>query len=149
MSSVPVASGELSRTISSLRSAAVPAFSVREPLRRRSTPVRMAAVGVAALATALAVAWGIREWVTRGDADPPADIPLSTVELPARSVSVLAFENRGGSEGSGILAEGIPETVLHQLGLVPGVTVIARSSSFAFSRTRFCFCGKFLPARLM
>ena len=110
----------------------VQAPTSREPLRNRRTPVRMAAVGVAALATALAVGWGIREWVTRGDADPPADVPLSAVELPARSVAVLAFENRGGSEGSGILAEGIPETVLHQLGLVPGLTVIARGSSFAF-----------------
>ena len=33
---------------------------------------------------------------------------------------------------SGTLAEGIPETVLHQLGLLPGLTVIARGSSFAF-----------------
>jgi TolB-like protein len=52
--------------------------------------------------------------------------------LPSRSVAVLAFENRGGSKSTGILAEGIPETVMHQLGQMPGLTVIARGSSFAF-----------------
>ena len=31
-----------------------------------------------------------------------------------------------------MLAEGIPETVMHQLGLMRGLTVIARGSSFAF-----------------
>jgi TolB-like protein/DNA-binding winged helix-turn-helix (wHTH) protein/Tfp pilus assembly protein PilF len=51
--------------------------------------------------------------------------------LPARSVAVLAFADRGGSEGTD-LADGIPENVLHQLGRFPGLTVIARGSSFAF-----------------
>ena len=45
---------------------------------------------------------------------------------------MLAFENRGGRRGTGILAEGIPETVLHSLARLPGLTVIARGSSFAF-----------------
>jgi TolB-like protein len=45
---------------------------------------------------------------------------------------VLAFEDRGGSPGTDVLAEGIPETVLYQLALMRGLTVIARGSSFAF-----------------
>ena len=62
----------------------------------------------------------------------PAEVTLSDAPLPARSVAVLAFENRGGAPGTDILAEGIPETVLHQLAQFPGLTVIARGSSFAF-----------------
>ena len=87
---------------------------------------------MAAVAAVLAFGWGVREWGARDDPKPSDDLPLASTELPARSVAVLAFENRGGSEGSGTLAEGIPETVLHQLGLLPGLTVIARGSSFAF-----------------
>jgi TolB-like protein/cytochrome c-type biogenesis protein CcmH/NrfG len=45
---------------------------------------------------------------------------------------VLAFADRGGADGTDILAQGIPETVLHQLARFPGLTVIARGSSFAF-----------------
>jgi TolB-like protein/DNA-binding winged helix-turn-helix (wHTH) protein len=62
----------------------------------------------------------------------PADETVSTTPLPARSVAVLSFEDRGGLEGTDILAQGIPETVLHQLARIPGLTVIARGSSFAF-----------------
>lgn len=93
---------------------------------------RVAVIAIAAVAAAIAVGWAAREWGARDEAKPSDELPLTTAELPARSVAVLAFENRGGSEGSGILAEGIPETVLHQLGLLPGLTVIARGSSFAF-----------------
>ncbi len=99
---------------------------------RNMGPVRLTAIAMAAVALVLAFGWVIREWVAHDDSTPPDEFSLPMTELPSRSVAVLAFENRGGSEGSGILAEGIPETVLHQLGLLPGVTVIARGSSFAF-----------------
>ena len=95
-------------------------------------PARLALIAVAAIIAAIAIGWGIREWIGRDAGNATDDLALATGELPARSIAVLAFENRGGSEGSGILAEGIPETVLHQLGLLPGLTVIARRSSFAF-----------------
>ena len=86
--------------------------------------VRLAAFAMAAVAVVFAFGWAVREWGARDDTRPSDELPLASVELPARSVAVLAFENRGGSEGSGTLAEGIPETVLHQLGLLPGLTVI-------------------------
>ena len=93
---------------------------------------RIAAIAIAALAATIAIGWAVREWGSRDHPKSSDDLPLATTELPARSVAVLAFENRGGSDESGVLAEGIPETVLHQLGLLPGLTVIARGSSFAF-----------------
>ena len=99
---------------------------------RKQGPVRLAALAIAAVAAVLAIGWAVRDWAARDDARRSEDIPLAAVELPARSVAVLAFENRGGSEGSGVLAAGIPETVSVQLGLLPGLTVIASGSSFAF-----------------
>ena len=99
---------------------------------RKQPPLRLAALAIAAIAVVLAFGWAVREREARDDSSASDVLPLTPVELPARSVAVLAFENRGGSDGSGTLAEGIPETVLHQLGLVPGLTVIARGSSFAF-----------------
>jgi len=83
---------------------------------------------------ALAVAAGAGIWMLadRGRDAPPGGTAITSQSLPARSVAVLAFEDRSGTAGSGILAEGIPETVLHQLARLPGVTVIARGSSFAF-----------------
>jgi TolB-like protein len=95
-------------------------------------PIRMATYAVAALAAVLAFGWAIREWGSRDESRTSDELPLATTELPSHSVAVLAFENRGGSEGSSVLAEGIPETILHHLGLVPGLTVIARGSSFSF-----------------
>ena len=94
---------------------------------------RIGLIGVAALVAALlAYGWYARERHAREAATTPAETSLAATELPSRSVAVLAFENRGGSKSTGILAEGIPETVMHQLGQMPGLTVIARGSSFAF-----------------
>ncbi|MEX2151347.1 MAG: winged helix-turn-helix domain-containing protein [Steroidobacteraceae bacterium] len=84
------------------------------------------------LALALVAATGAWLLLDRERAAVPGDEAVSTTPLPARSVAVLAFEDRGGSAGTDILAQGIPETVLHQLARFPGLTVIARGSSFAF-----------------
>ena len=98
---------------------------------RSNRRMLLAVVAMGAVMVALAIGWAVREWGARDEA--PSDEPaLAPVELPARNVAVLAFENRGGSDESGILAEGVPETILHQLGLLPGLTVIAPGSSFAF-----------------
>ena len=97
--------------------------------RLKSRLARRGAAVVAILAAAFLV-YGWYQHVTR-DLGPQADSRAATL-LPARSVAVLPFEDRGGSRGTDVLAEGIPETVMHQLSLLKGLTVIARSSSFAF-----------------
>ncbi len=88
----------------------------------------------AAFAAALATAIGLGSWwiLERDPAPVAGPAAVTAAPLPVRSVAVLAFENRGGSPGTDVLAEGIPETVLHQLARLPGLTVIARGSSFAF-----------------
>jgi TolB-like protein len=94
---------------------------------------RLAALGVAVLAAAvLAYGWYVRGQQSHEAATPTEESSLPTAELPSRSIAVLAFEDRGGSSGSDVLAEGIPETVMVQLGLMRGLTVIARGSAFAF-----------------
>ncbi len=94
---------------------------------------RFGLIGAAALVAALlAYAWYAREQNAREAATTTVETLPAAAELPAHSIAVLAFENRGGSSGTDVLAEGIPETVLHQLALMKGLTVIARGSSFAF-----------------
>lgn len=84
------------------------------------------------LALALIAAVGAFLLLDRGRQTDPEEVATAGAPLPARGVAVLAFEDRGGSEGTDILAQGIPETVLHQLARLPGLMVIARGSSFAF-----------------
>jgi TolB-like protein/DNA-binding winged helix-turn-helix (wHTH) protein/Flp pilus assembly protein TadD len=84
------------------------------------------------LTLALVAAAGAWLLLDRGRETDPGDEETPNASLPVRSVAVLAFKDRGGAEGTDILAEGIPETVLHQLARFPGLTVIARGSSFAF-----------------
>ena len=48
------------------------------------------------------------------------------------SVAVLPFSELGRDGGPGFLGDGIADTVLHVLGQVDGLTVSARTSSFAF-----------------
>jgi TolB-like protein/Tfp pilus assembly protein PilF len=95
-------------------------------------PAGLAAIGAVALVAAILVYVGIQRDPEEREAA-TADLPMAAAsELPARSVAVLVFEDRGGSGGSDVLAEGIPETVMHQLSLMKGLTVISRKSSFAF-----------------
>ena len=51
---------------------------------------------------------------------------------PERSIAVLPFENVGSTKEGTTLAPGIAEAVLHQLASVRELTVVARTSSFAF-----------------
>lgn len=48
------------------------------------------------------------------------------------AIAVLPFENLSGDPGQDYFAEGLAEETLDRLGRVPGLKVIARSSSFGF-----------------
>jgi TolB-like protein/DNA-binding winged helix-turn-helix (wHTH) protein/Flp pilus assembly protein TadD len=95
--------------------------------RERWRPPRLL---VAAVALIAAVVIGML--VSRMNSPDRSGATTPAQPLPARSVAVLAFKDRGSAEGNGFLADGIPENVLHQLARFPGLTVIARGSSFAF-----------------
>lgn len=49
-----------------------------------------------------------------------------------RSVAVLPFDNGTGDSGLDYLSDGLSERLIDRLSQLPGVTVIARSSSFTF-----------------
>ena len=55
-------------------------------------------------------------------------------------IAVLPFENLGGDPAQEYFSDGLAEEMLDRLGQVPGLTVMARSSSFSFK-------GKGLDAR--
>ena len=53
-----------------------------------------------------------------------------------RALAVLPFENLSGDPANEYLSDGISEALIHALGGVAGLRVIARTSSFAFRGTR-------------
>ncbi len=65
--------------------------------------------------------------------DAPAIAPSgATTAAPERSIAVLPFANLSGSGENDVMALGIAETLLHRLASLRQITVIARTSSFAF-----------------
>jgi serine/threonine-protein kinase len=52
------------------------------------------------------------------------------------SIAVLAFENRSGERENDYFAEGMSEEIIHLLSRIPGLHVVARTSSFAFKGVR-------------
>jgi len=79
----------------------------------------LAAIGIAAL-LAVGVYWGTRR----------AGV------LPERgaidSLAVLPFENVGGEEETAYLSDGVADTLINELSRLPGLRVMARSTSFRF-----------------
>ena len=75
----------------------------------------------------------------------------AAVELPPRTVAVLPFENLNAHQSDDFLAFGIAETILHQLATLHQLTVIARTSSFAFrgERLEVPEIGRRLKARFV
>jgi len=63
------------------------------------------------------------------------DVPLPVglgASAQANSIAVLPFENLSGEEPNQYFADGLTEEILDALTQVPGLKVIARTSSFAF-----------------
>jgi TolB-like protein/DNA-binding winged helix-turn-helix (wHTH) protein/Tfp pilus assembly protein PilF len=56
--------------------------------------------------------------------------PVSS-EAPARTVAVMPFENLSAEVADAYLAQGLPEMIIDRLSQAIGLSVIARSSSFA------------------
>lgn len=67
------------------------------------------------------------------------DIPLPGdfgVPAPENSIAVLPFENLSGEQDNEYFADGLTEEILDSLTQVPGLKVIARTSSFALKGTK-------------
>ncbi len=83
---------------------------------RRPTRRRVLALGVV---TALGAVSGAATWRSWWPNRSP------------RSLAVLPFDNPTGDEGTQFLCDGITETLIRQLAVVPALTVIARATVFA------------------
>ncbi len=56
------------------------------------------------------------------------------ISLLSSSVAVMPFVDIGVSSGEQFLGEGISEAIIHALSKLEGISIISRSSSFAFSK---------------
>jgi TolB-like protein/DNA-binding winged helix-turn-helix (wHTH) protein len=85
-------------------------------------------LGAAAVLIITAVAW----WAL--DNSPPAEtVPITDATPPPQnSLAVLPFTNMSPDSEISFLADGISEEILNQLAQIPGLLVIARTSSFTF-----------------
>ena len=88
-------------------------------------PKVLATIG--ALIVLMAVAAGVWGWRDRATPTPPPAQQQGTA-----SIAVLPFADMSAEGEDEYLADGIAEEILNLLAKAPSVTVIARSSSFAF-----------------
>jgi len=103
------------------------------PRAQFATRRRGLAVTALLLLAGLAAAVGVWEWrMSREAAGPDSPAAADVARLPVRSVAVLPFRDIGREADNKVLAEGVAESILHQLATVRGLTVIARTSSFLF-----------------
>ncbi|MBM4194081.1 MAG: hypothetical protein FJ202_06850 [Gemmatimonadetes bacterium] len=65
---------------------------------------------------------------------PAASAPPSRARsvTSGRSIAVLPFTNSGGSADDEFLADGLAEELMHKLGRLPNLRVVARASAFSF-----------------
>jgi len=67
---------------------------------------------------------------TSGVSSPSASVSSSPARVP--SIAVLPFVNMGGDKENEYFSDGLAEEILNSLAQIPGLKVIARTSSFAF-----------------
>ena len=111
-----------------------PAAQVRVGRPRRLKPLALVALTVCAVGAAL-FAYGRYAgwWPAREAPELPAAKPsVALTELPPRTVAILPFENLSADAGDEFVAFGVAESVLHRLASIQDLTLIARTSSFAF-----------------
>ena len=89
------------------------------------------------LACVLAVAlfaygWRSGWWLVRDAAPPTVTTSPPAANLPSRTVAILPFANLSTEAHDEFVALGLSEGVLHRLADIRDLTLIARTSSFAF-----------------
>ena len=111
--------------------AVAPARAGRGPSRRAAHIALVALVCVAG--AMLFTYWSYAQWWRASEVLPPAAESLPAASgLPARTIAILPFENLSTDPGNEYVAFGVAESVLHRLAGIRGLTLIARTSSFAY-----------------
>lgn len=102
------------------------------PLARRDYLI-LAAFAAIAIVLGYRAVRDIRETPLAGPGPVSAgDAARATTERLANSIAVLPFANISEDSANEYFCDGISEEILNQLGAVGGLTVIGRTSSFAF-----------------
>ena len=111
--------------------AVAPAQADRGPSR---SAAHIALVALACVAGAMLFTYGwYAQWWRASEVLPPAaESPPAAIGLPAHTVAILPFENLSADPGNEYVAFGVAESVLHRLAGIRGLTLIARTSSFAY-----------------
>ncbi len=104
-------------------------FGSADVARRRVAPLAIAAAIVVLCVLAVAVAL----W-RRAAAAPAVDAAASAAEAGVKRLAVLPFENLG-SKDDDYFADGITDEVRGKLTSVPGLALIARTSSIGYRNT--------------
>jgi len=103
------------------------------PDRRGWAHIRTVLIFAAIVAAVLIGYLGYRIIDSRSPAQVVVERKAVTVSAaPPRSIAVLPFENLSTAPDGSVVALGMSEAVLHQLASLEQLTVIARTSSFAF-----------------
>jgi len=99
-----------------------------KPAAIRLTPILVGAVVV----LALAVAVGIWQFYVRPKAE-PASMEKKAFPLPGRPfIAVLPFANMSGDPEQEYFSDGMTEEIITRLSMNPGLSVIARNSTFTY-----------------
>jgi TolB-like protein/DNA-binding winged helix-turn-helix (wHTH) protein len=106
------------------------AENAKPPNSRRTIPWGVAVVVILAAVIGVEITRRHSEAVTH-DAPSALQTDLTVTAVNARTVAVLPFESISSESSDSYLAQGLPEMILNRLSHVDGLTVIARSSSFA------------------
>ena len=107
--------GELSSTVVSQSPQAI------ETPRWRMNVRNVAVAAGLLIVTAIAVVVGYRFFITRA----PGAAPI-------HSIAVLPFQNESGNPDLEYLSDGVSESLINRLSQLPGIKVIARTSSFKY-----------------
>lgn len=99
--------------------------ATRHPISQNRRPSRWSVSAVIVLALAIAATW----WSSRTQ---EIDQPSISSSASPTSIAVLPFEDMSPEGDQEYFADGLSEEVLNLLAQVPGLQVIARTSSFSF-----------------
>src|ERR1700722_1189560 len=127
MKSPPAASGALediaARQVQSSAAPRPPPFS----------PRRLGIWAIVIASVLIVGALGIRKITHKEPNEPRTSVDVAAVR--PRTVAVMPFESLSAEPDNEYIALGMADSVLHRLGSVPELIVIARSSSFALGKS--------------
>lgn len=110
----------------------VPVTPARPARSRRAAPIALLMLACVLIVALFAYGWSTGWWLVRESAPPIATASPPVANLPPRTVAILPFVNLSTEAHDEFIALGLSEGVLHRLADIRDLTLIARTSSFAF-----------------